>query len=114
MQSKSWVEYFTRHAGNETFRTILHELAGKRPIPEGSVSDGSPFEAAVWRHTKRPLSLWIEDWRVALKESASPWYVHLFKDLWTGIFLVVGIVGGISYFFIRRRRKQQIDQMPDG
>ena len=63
---------------------------------------------------RRPLGLWIEDWRSELEARASPWYSHVFNDLFTSIFLVVGIVGGISYFFVRHRRKKQIAQMPDG
>ena len=51
----------------------------------------------MFNHAKRPLSLLIEDWRAVLEAKARPWYAHLFNDVFTTIFLIFGVVGGISY-----------------
>ena len=109
LQSKSWIEYFITHAGAQTLRAVLADTA----TPPKQV-DSPPFEAAVFRHTKRPLSLWIEDWRAHAEQTAVPWYRWWLDDLFTTLMLIVGVVGGIAYFFIRARRRRQIAQMPDG
>ena len=106
-QSKSWIQYFRRRAGEDALRAVLSDVA------RGKGSADAAFDEAVWTHTKRPVSLWVEDWRMDLEATAKPWYAHAFNDLWTAIFLVIGIVGGISYFFIRARRRRERERMPD-
>ena len=111
-QSQSFVVWLGKEVGWPVMRELLEHVADGQ-IPEGAFENEPPFDAWVEKLTGRKLAFWIPPWRDHVVESSRPWY-HLFlRDLWGTLWMALALVAAIAYWFIRRRRRKQIEALPD-
>jgi len=110
-QSRSWIHHFVTHAGWPVFREILGDVAtgvgGNRSGPR------SVFAEAVRRRTGLSLGEWHAQWQQALEDKASPWFHLLLRDFSGLLFALVAVVGAGAFFFLWRRRRREIEALPD-
>lgn len=111
-QSQSFVVWLGKEIGWPVMRQLLEHVADGQ-TPEGAFESEPPFDAWVEKLTGRKLAFWIPPWRDHVVESSRPWY-HLFlRDLWGTLWMALALVAAIAYWFIRRRRRKQIEALPD-
>jgi hypothetical protein len=112
-QGRSWTQYFAQRQGWGDVRAVLAALAdGPVPSADGLAPE-TPFEAVVRERTGHTVGEWHADWRHYVEEAADPWYRFLLRDLWTTLIAAVAVIGGVAYLFLRRRRRRQIQALPE-
>lgn len=111
-QGRNWVQYFVQRAGWPTLQRILADLAEGRGASD-SLAAAPPFDELVFVHTGSTLSGWIASWRSHLKETAAPLFYLLLRDFTGTILFVVAVAASVGYWFLRRRRKREISELPD-
>ncbi len=111
-QGQSFIRYFVKERSWTELHAILNALADGKGVND-SPAAGTPFAELIYEQTGVTLSTWIARWKTWLEETADPLFWLLLRDLTGTIFLLIAIVGGIAYFFLRRRRKRQIAELPD-
>lgn len=111
-QSRSFVSWLVDRVGWAPLLEVLAHIAEGRAPPDMHPEEPL-FEAWIAEVSKRRLSLWIPEWRDELVDMSRPWY-HLFlRDLWGTLWLVMALVALLSFGFMRRRRRREIDALPD-
>ncbi len=110
-QSRSWVRYLVQKRGWRVVREILHDLA--TGVAESERLGRDPFAETVRRRTGLSLGEWHAAWRLDLEEDARPWFHLLFRDISWLLLMAVSLVAFLAFFFIARRRRRQIQRLPD-
>jgi len=111
-QGRSFVQFFRDRSGWDHLQKILASLADGGGVSE-SPAAGTPFQELVQQYSGSPLSHWTALWRVQIEEQADPWIALLLRDFMGTVFFGIALFGLLAYWFMRRRRKRQIAELPD-
>jgi hypothetical protein len=109
-EARRWVDVVVARAGWPAVRRIF-----ERVLEGGAGEDPSrAFERAVLEATGHPVSDWDAEWRLALEERASGWWMWLLGDLGTLLWAALAVTCALVYVFVLRgRRRRQIAELPD-
>lgn len=112
-QGRSWVRTLVRHAGWERVRQVLEDLVtgeGDRLRLPGEEA----FAASLRHRTGLSLGEWNALWHRSLVVDARPWFHLVLRDLPWLLLVGVALAGLLAYGALRRRRRREIDRLPDG
>ena len=111
-QSRSWIQYVIRAAGWPSLRDVLGDLAAWPPDsptpPEGR------FNASLRARTGLSVGEWASAWRQSLAQDARPWFHLLLHDFSGLLLMVLAGIGAGAFVVLARRRRREIDRLPDG
>ena len=107
------MQHFVEKEGWHVLREILDDMANGVDAPHEDVYD-TRFERIVFKHTGLSVDDWHDSWKRSLSDRPSPWYHLVFKDVSWFLLMCVSLLGVFAFLFVRRRRKRQIDALPDG
>lgn len=109
-QSRRWVDVLVARAGWPALARVF-ERALDTP-PEGEPAGGA-FDRALREATEHPRSDWDAEWRQALEERSGKWWLWFFGDLDGVLWALAALVSVGAFFVVRRRRRRQIESLPD-
>jgi hypothetical protein len=109
-QARRWVDVLVGRAGWPALAQVF-ERALESP-PQGEPLDEA-FDRALREATGHPRSDWDAEWRAALEERRSKWWLWLIEDFDGVLWALAALVSGGAYFVLRRRRRRQIESLPD-
>jgi hypothetical protein len=113
-QSRSWVQYLVIEAGWPALQAVLEDIRKTQVDAELDPGQATPFEDALRAHTNKPLGEWHAAWRTQLEEEAVPWPLHLLIQNFQGLLIAaLALIGLGTFGFLIRRRRRQIDRLPD-
>jgi hypothetical protein len=109
-QSRRWVDVLVARAG---WPALARVFARALATPPEGESPAAAFDRALREATDHPRSDWDAEWRAALEEKTGKWWLWFFGDLDGLLWAVVALVSAGLFFVVRRRRRRQIDSLPD-
>ncbi len=111
-QGRSFVRFFRDKSGWDHIQRILAALADGGGVSE-SPAAGEPFDELVLQYSGSSLSHWTSIWSTQIEEEAEPWFKLIARDFMGTIFFLVGLMALVAYWFMRSKRKRQIEALPD-
>lgn len=111
LQSRSWVQHLLARVGWERVRSVLARLVADAAADADLGLNA--FDRALLQATDHAASDWHADWRTALQQRSSDWWLWFLEDLDGALWALVALVCGLTYFALRRRRRREIEALPD-
>jgi hypothetical protein len=108
-QSRRWIDLLVERRGADAPGAVLRRtLALAR-----EVGAEAAFDKALLEVTLHPVSDWHADWRTSLVSASGDWWLWFFTDLGGALLAALAVVCGATYWALKRRRRRQIEALPD-